>query len=90
MGDYELLFEDRCITWIGGELSQGFARGTRLWPLQFLLSGVEASKGMDKAVMAFSQAHGTNIGALIIRRGFWGPLYYTCNKDPPQYSIGNY
>ena len=23
-----------------------------------------------------------NIGALIIRVGFWGPLYYNYNKDP--------
>ena len=25
-----------------------------------------------------------NIGALIIRIGFWGPLYYKYNKDPPK------
>ena len=25
-----------------------------------------------------------NIGALIIRIGFWGTLYYIHNKDPPQ------
>ena len=30
-----------------------------------------------------------NIGALIIRTGFWGPLYYNHNKEP-QNSIGNY
>ena len=29
------------------------------------------------------------IGALIIRIRFWGPLYYTYNKEP-QKSIGNY
>ena len=29
------------------------------------------------------------IGALIIRIGFWGPLYYNYNKEP-QNSIGNY
>ena len=23
------------------------------------------------------------VGALIIRIGFWGPLYYTYNKEPP-------
>ena len=23
-----------------------------------------------------------NMGALIIRIGFWGPLYYTYNKEP--------
>ena len=23
-------------------------------------------------------------GALIIRMGFWGPLYYTYNKEPPK------
>ena len=30
-----------------------------------------------------------NIGALIIRIGFWGPLYYNHNKEH-QNSIGNY
>ena len=25
-----------------------------------------------------------NMGALIIRIGFWGPLYYNCNKEPPK------
>ena len=25
-----------------------------------------------------------NIGALIIRTGFWGPLYYNYNKEPPK------
>ena len=30
-----------------------------------------------------------NIGALIIRIGFWGPLYYNYKKEP-QTSIGNY
>ena len=23
-------------------------------------------------------------GALIIRVGFWGPLYYNCSKEPPK------
>ena len=26
----------------------------------------------------------STLGALIIRIGFWGPLYYTYNKEPPQ------
>ena len=30
-----------------------------------------------------------SIGALIIRIGFWDPLYYTYNKEP-QTSIGNH
>ena len=30
-----------------------------------------------------------NVGALIIRIGFWGPLYYNYDKEP-QNSIGNY
>ena len=30
------------------------------------------------------------MGALIIRIGFWGPLYYNHNKEPPPNSIGNY
>ena len=31
-----------------------------------------------------------NVGALIIRIGFWGPLYYNYNKEPSQNSIDNY
>ena len=31
-----------------------------------------------------------NTGALIIRIGFWGPLYDNYNKEPPQNSIGIY
>ena len=27
----------------------------------------------------------TAIGALIIRIGFWGPLYYNYNKEPPKW-----
>ena len=27
---------------------------------------------------------GYNIGALIIRIGFWGPLYYNYGKEPPK------
>ena len=27
---------------------------------------------------------GFNIGALIIRLVFWGPLYYNYNKEPPK------
>ena len=32
----------------------------------------------------------TTTGALKMRIGFWGPLYYNHNKEPPQNSIGNY
>ena len=33
----------------------------------------------------------SNIGACIIRIGFWGPLYYKYNKEAPKKdSIGNY
>ena len=28
--------------------------------------------------------HRGNIGALIIRIEFWGPLYYNYNKEPPK------
>ena len=31
-----------------------------------------------------------NIGALIIRIGFWGPLDCHYNQEPPQNSIGIY
>ena len=30
-----------------------------------------------------------NIRASIIRIGFWGPLYYIYNEEPPQNSIGD-
>ena len=33
---------------------------------------------------------GFDIGALRIRTGFWGQIYYSCNKEPPRSSIGNY
>ena len=26
----------------------------------------------------------SNVGALIIRIGFWGPRYYNCYKEPPK------
>ena len=26
----------------------------------------------------------SKIGALVIRVGFWVPLYYNCNKEPPE------
>ena len=26
----------------------------------------------------------TSIGVFVIRIGFWGPLYYTYNKEPPK------
>ena len=32
----------------------------------------------------------TNKAALIIRIGFWGPLYYNYNEEPPKNSIGNH
>ena len=32
-----------------------------------------------------------DIGASILRRGFWGPLYHNYNKEPPpKNSIGSY
>ena len=30
------------------------------------------------------EANGPDIGALIIRIGFWGPFYYTHNKETPK------
>ena len=32
----------------------------------------------------------SNIGASIIRIGFWGPSYCNYYKEPPQNSVGNY
>ena len=31
-----------------------------------------------------SQPCGSNLGALLFRIGFWGPLYYNHNKEPPK------
>ena len=31
-----------------------------------------------------------SIGALVIRIGFWGSVYYSYNKEPPQNNIGKY
>ena len=42
-----------------------------------------ASKHLD------ARREANKVGALIIRRGFWGPLYRTYNEEP-QNSIGNY
>ena len=36
----------------------------------------------------FSPNHGT-VEVLIIRIGFWGPVYYNYNKEPPQNGVGN-
>ena len=33
-------------------------------------------------MMAAGKVH--NLGALIIGKGFWGPLEYIYNKEPPQ------
>ena len=32
----------------------------------------------------------SNIGALVIRQGLGGPVYYNYNKEPPKRSIGTY
>ena len=55
---------------------------------------VQAASGFDRA-----RVHGrtfmghlvlkASIGALLIRIGFWGPLYYNYTREPPQNSIGN-
>ena len=34
----------------------------------------------DSGVLGF----GSTIGAVIIRIGFWNPLYYDYNKEPPK------
>ena len=41
-----------------------------------------------KARLADVQLQGYDIGASIIRIGFWGPLYYSCSN--PQTGAGNY
>ena len=34
--------------------------------------------------LMFTQLDLANIGAFIIRIGFWGPLYYNSNEEPPK------
>ena len=36
------------------------------------------------AQMPFRDGEGGDAGALIIRLGFWSPLYYICSKEPPK------
>ena len=38
--------------------------------------GMQGTQVMRAASLGFN-----NIGALLIRIGFWGPLYYNCNKE---------
>ena len=51
------------------------------------------SDGQDEALRKRLDIASTpkllNIGALIVRIGFWGPLYYNDNKEPPT-CIGPY
>ena len=51
-------------------------------------SGKAPSHTTQRFPDSMGQQRGT-IGALIIRMGFWGPLYHNYNKEP-QDSIGNY
>ena len=49
------------------------------------LLGIPSSEGsdiQDPGILALTVD--TNIGASIIRTGFWGPLYYNHNKEPPK------
>ena len=34
--------------------------------------------------VALMNGDGSTTGTLIFRIGFWGPLYYTYNKEPPK------
>ena len=40
-------------------------------------------QGPGPGFVACAVAVSHNIGALIIRIGFWGPVYYSYNKEPP-------
>ena len=46
-----------------------------------LLEGIRSGFFSIAAKLATSSC---NMGALIIRIGFWGPLYYNDNKEPPK------
>ena len=46
---------------------------------------------MGSTKITISGTMGFSIGALIIRIGFWGTLYYNNNNEKPsQNSMGNY
>ena len=47
---------------------------------------MKASRVCPKRVLVvgFDKGDGVNVGALIIRIGFWGSLYYNHNKEPPK------
>ena len=49
----------------------------------------DINRSLSQQEYWITQVSGSTIGALIIRIGFWGPLYYSYNKEP-QNSIGNY
>ena len=55
--------------------------------------GVAAEDQDVEFCVGFSRAFGlapgreSNVGALIIGIGFWGPLHYNYNKEPPKNSI---
>ena len=52
--------------------------------LQRGLGAVSLGRKDQTADPAGFQNGGFNIGVLIIVIGFWGPLYYNCNKESPK------
>ena len=66
----------------GGLLQLRFVAGfhpCKLWSSGFRLLQVVVS-----LVISWGQGLGYNIGALTITIGFWGPLYYSYNKEAPK------
>ena len=43
-----------------------------------------ASAELGQTMRTVTCIKSPNIGSLIIRIGFWGPLYYIYNKEPPK------
>ena len=42
------------------------------------------TRGNSKACIGGAAQPSASYGALTIRRGFWGPLYFNYNKEPPK------
>ena len=45
---------------------------------------MKSSEFKVDADLSVKKAQSARVGALISRIGFWGPLYYNYNKEPPQ------
>ena len=55
------------------------------WPSQVRVAGCSIICSHCLVLLCMYKSEDLpNVGALIIRRGFWGPLYDNYNKEPPK------